>query len=431
MKIKNIEVKNFKAISEQSIELNGCSVIVTGGNRKGKSSMLKGLIDRLRGERPDIILKEGEKNGYYVMTLTDGAIIEWRFAEKTESFSYTTSDGIVMKSGVLSAIGTKYFGIKFDIDKFLNSGPATQTKTLANLVGLDFEAIDKQYKVAYEERTDANKELKRIGAMKLDKPIKVIKPNTDVLKEEKAKIVVENKKLTDKWEVENKKHLKGIQDFNKIQEDLKSKNETFDNNRIFLCKYKGSTIGKFIDFKGIEKVFSELKQPKDIKPLEMLKAAKIESTEEIENKIELENKNLILFNDYERDLKSYDEWIKQGKEARKDQKVKDQKVKDIQAEKLKMISGAKIPAEFEFGDDGIKYKGFPLSDAQMTSSDKYIAALKLGYMAMGGVEAMHFDASFLDKNSLSEIQDWIDKNDLQLLIERPDFDGGEIKYNII
>ena len=44
---------------------------------------------------------------------------------------------------------------------------------------------------------------------------------------------------------------------------------------------------------------------------------------------------------------------------------------------------------------------------------------------------MHFDASYLDKNSLSDIQLWADQNDLQLLIERPDFEAGEIKYEVI
>lgn len=44
---------------------------------------------------------------------------------------------------------------------------------------------------------------------------------------------------------------------------------------------------------------------------------------------------------------------------------------------------------------------------------------------------MHFDASFLDKNSLREIEFWALNNDLQLLIERPDYDAGEIKYEIL
>ena len=36
----------------------------------------------------------------------------------------------------------------------------------------------------------------------------------------------------------------------------------------------------------------------------------------------------------------------------------------------------------------------------------------------------------LYKNTLSEIQDWAAENGLQLLIERPDFEGGEIEYQL-
>lgn len=96
-----------------------------------------------------------------------------------------------------------------------------------------------------------------------------------------------------------------------------------------------------------------------------------------------------------------------------------------------MISGANIPKDFEIVDSEIHYKGLPLNNNQISSSSKYIAALKLGSLSLGELKTMHFDASFLDKNSLKEVQSWAEKNDYQLLIERPDYDGGEIKYEII
>ena len=95
---------------------------------------------------------------------------------------------------------------------------------------------------------------------------------------------------------------------------------------------------------------------------------------------------------------------------------------DIEDITIKLYDEGRIRAQM---------KKTPLTDNQISSSSKYIAALKLGAMVLGEIRAMHFDASFLDKNSLSEIQDWANENDLQLLIERPDFDGGEIKYEII
>lgn len=90
-----------------------------------------------------------------------------------------------------------------------------------------------------------------------------------------------------------------------------------------------------------------------------------------------------------------------------------------------------MPEGFCFDDDGITYKGLPFNKESLSSSAIYIAALKLAALGLGEVKMLHFDASYLDKNSLAEIEDWAKENDLQLLIERPDFDGGEIEYQLI
>ena len=68
MKIQKIEVKNFKAIADNEINLEGCSAIITAGNNKGKTSMLSGLIDRFRSLKPDVIVKEGEEKGYNIFS---------------------------------------------------------------------------------------------------------------------------------------------------------------------------------------------------------------------------------------------------------------------------------------------------------------------------------------------------------------------------
>lgn len=46
------------------------------------------------------------------------------------------------------------------------------------------------------------------------------------------------------------------------------------------------------------------------------------------------------------------------------------------------------------------------------------------------VKAERYEKAY-NKISLSEIENWANENDLQLLIERPDFDGGEIKFELI
>jgi len=302
----------------------------------------------------------------------------------------------------------------------------------AKLVGLDLEDINNRYKEVYVDRSEANKEVKRLRSAVVKKPIPVDEPDIDALRKEKYDIEEYNGIISIEWEKLNRKHLEDIMDFNSEQDNIKKDKLRFGELRDGLKKLMGSDIGKFIDYDGIDKEYSEMKKHNDPKPIEGLDFPNYNSTIDIDNKIEAANQQQRSYDNYERDFKEYNNWIKSGLEAVNMADNLNEELEKIQGEKLKIISDAKIPKEFNFTEDGgITYKGLPLSDAQLSSSAKYIAALKLGYMALGSLKTMHFDASVLDKNSLAEIQEWANDNELQLLIERPDFDGGEIKYNLL
>lgn len=398
MKIQKIHVHNFKAVEEQKINLNGCSAIITAGNDKGKTSILRGLVDRFNSEKPEVIVKEGQKNGFNIIDLTDGSRIEWKFTKKSESFAYITKDGVKQTTGVISAIGDKYFGKKFDIDSFLNSSPSAQAKELQRIVGLDFDKIDSRYKEAYDERTEANRELKRISSQKVEKPEEVKKPDIDSIKKNLSDAKTQNEKHFGA----KSKHEK----LNAIIEDVSSLIDETEFEELF-------------DYDKAKKIVSDINIPEKV------------DVSDIENELEQAYNDLRKHDSYQSELNRYNEWIEEGKKARKEAEKADEKVKAIQDEKQAMIESAEMPDGFDIVDGEIIYNGFPLSNNQTSSSSKYIAALKLGYMLLGEVKTLHFDASFLDKNSLKKVQDWATDKGLQLLIERPDFDGGEIKYEII
>ena len=78
-KIKKITVSNLKSVSSLTADFNGCTAIVTGGNDKGKTTFLRGLIDRIMGNKPEIILRKGENEGFAECELTTGEIFRWNF----------------------------------------------------------------------------------------------------------------------------------------------------------------------------------------------------------------------------------------------------------------------------------------------------------------------------------------------------------------
>jgi len=398
MKIQKIEVQNFKAIQEKELSLNGCSAIVTGGNDKGKTSILNGLIDRLHSEKADIIVKEGEEKGHNIIELTDGSRIEWNFTNKSERLSYITSDGIKQTSGVIGAIGEKYFGKQFDIDSFLQSTPKQQEETLKDIVDVDFGDIEERYKEAYDNRTEKNRELNRIRSRKLEKPEKIEKPDIDSIKEKLKKA-----------NQQNANHRQQAQRLNSLKNDYQKIKSILD----------GTVFDEYFDHKKAEKEIESIDVPEKV------------DTSEIEQRLDEAQQQLRKYDSYERDLQEYDRWVEEGKKAKKEAEEADKKVKAIEQEKKALIEEADVPEGFDITEDGLTYNGFPLTEKQISKSGKYIAALKLGAQVLGKVRTLHFDASALDNKSLAKVQEWAEDKDLQLLIERPDLDGGEIEYELI
>lgn len=433
MKIKSISVSNFKAISEQEIDLNGASAIITAGNNKGKSSLLRGLIDRFRGDRPDIIVKEGEEKGFNTIELTDGSKIAWSFTKKTENFSFTTPNEIKMTTGVLSAIGEKYFGTKFDIEKFLQSGSTEQVKQVQKLLGIDLTELESKYKTIYDERTEVNREIKRLLALNKQKPEPVEVVDIEALKEKKNVLKLKNDALKKEWETENTKHLQEITDFNNEQKEKESFKSDFITFKVDMeTDYKESEVfSKYINFDAIQKDFDNLAEPLPKKEITSLPEPEYHDLTEIEREIEDAYENKSKADAYQTKLDEYNTWVKEGKKAREKADELSKQLEEINAEKLERIKAANLPSEFEMTDDGLLYNGLPLTNNQISSSGKYICALKLGALSLGKIRTQHFDCSTLDKNSLMEVQKWAEENDMQLLIERPSWEGGEITYEII
>lgn len=232
MKIKKIEISNLKAIDFQKIELNGCSVMVTGANQKGKTTLLQGMIDRIRGKRPSQIVKQGEKEGRGTMTLDNGEQFKWEFDNETlDKLTYITKDGHA--SRVTKEIALKYFPKPFNIDKFLVSQPKEQLTQLAELVGLDFESIDAEYLEAYNARTVKNKaeEVAKVKYESINKiPDKVDFVDSKTLVAEKQELTTkrENQYLKNKetndglreaFDLKKDEVRKAVKEFNDLQDD--------------------------------------------------------------------------------------------------------------------------------------------------------------------------------------------------------------------
>lgn len=408
-KVKKITVSNLKAISNLSADFNGCTAIITGGNNKGKSSFLKSLPERLKQVKPDAILKNGETEGFAEWELTTGEKFIWQFDKKTkagEKLIFITKDNI--KTSLTRDIADKYFPKGFDIDRFLNEGPKAQREMLQKIIGIDFSELDTRYKQAYDNRTFANKKVESEKSKLVDIDETLPEKETDYidLQKELAGIDAHNEKYN--------YVVKGIED---------------KKNAVTINEREISRLESLIEEhkSNIKSLNEDVKKGNLWLEADENKPKTQEEADAIDTKIlDIIGENAkIVKNNHAKLIKAeYDKSVEEAKKA-------DDLVKSIEKEKTDLIKGAKLPEGFDFSDDGITYNGYTFSKEDLSSSSIYIAALKLASLNIGEVKTLHFDASYLDKNSLQEIEEWAKENDLQLLIERPDFDGGEIEYHLV
>lgn len=442
MKVQKIKLQNFKAIKNLEIDFKGCTAIISAGNDKGKTSFLKGIIDRIRFISPEVMVNKDEESGKGELTLDTCEKFVWDF-DKNGKDKLTYIDREAVKQNVTVELGKKLFPQTFDIDKFLQSTPKEQSKQLQKIVGIDFTDIDDRYKKAYDLRTSKNADAEKFH-VKLSQMLKVDKVDFVDLTELKAKketerhrlneLYLENKGVNDTarniWNQAKADIDEEIAAFNKKQSDLTNKyNAVTDAASILIINgYKGTDVESFI-----ESIKSELKPQKkasDFYPAEPKYITELPD----DTKLQKIDEEILTASEINTDAQKYKDYIdykKQTDAAKVEADQADDDVKAIEKERNDLINTANFPKGITIDHEGIKVEGFPLDKNQISTSKMYTTALRIASMNLGSVRTLYFDASYLDNITLCDIENWAHENDLQLLIERPDRDGGEIKYELI
>ncbi len=440
-KIQKITIKNFKAISEQEADFKGCTGIVTGGNDKGKTSLLKGIVDRIRFIRPEVMVKRGEKEGSAELILDSNERFEWQFDVKgKDKLTWFSSDNKTKKS-VTTELGRKYFPPVFDIDQFLASTPKKQIEQLQEILGVDFTDVDARYQVAYDDRTDKNREAEKFQ-VKLTQMLKVEPVVAVDLTELQNKKQAERDRLNKLYQenkATNDKLREGYQaDCERIRKEVEEYNKTNTENRLNLnaandatfvltsLGYVEKSLGDFLaalkDKVTIDQQYTAPELPDYIE--EMPPSTELE-------KIDAEILTASDTNTRAAEYQKYIDHKTATDRAKLDAKEADEKVKAIEEERQKLIQSAKFPKGISITAEGITVDGLPLDRNQIGSSKLYIAALKIGALSLGEVQTLYFDASYLDNKNLKEVEEWADQEGYQLLIEMPDRSAGEIKIELV
>ena len=176
MKVQQVKIKEFKALKDINVEVNGHHLLVMGDNGVGKSSFIQ-LLEIAMGRQNNLpINANGEAETTF---LHEGKEIKCKVTFKEgKPILKITGQGISIDNNK-GAIASLFGAVDFDINEFVElsnskAGQKKQVEIFKSLLGQEVINELNQYeaniKNSYDERTALGRDLKNLeGAIKASK----------------------------------------------------------------------------------------------------------------------------------------------------------------------------------------------------------------------------------------------------------------------
>lgn len=405
MKIISLKAENVKRLKAVEIVPEGNTVIVSGRNGQGKTSVLDSIWLALGGgnaakdSQTSQPIRDGEKKANVSLDLGDIKVTRSWTASGSMTLKVEGKDGAVYKSpqGLLDSMTGK---LSFDPLAFSRMAPEEQRKTLIELVDLGFDPDEMEQKIksTYDERTAVNRELKALEAR--ISGLGAIEPN----------LPAEEVSLKELLE-EAREAAQRISDNEKMRADLVSKRKTAEMMQQELQKLREELERKETIFaetveagRGLAAKVAGLVEP-DLESIN----AKIGSIEEINKKV--------------REAKQAKALMAEADAVRRSADEKTAALEGMRERKEKALAAAKFPIDgLGFDEIGVTFRGVPF--AQCSSAERMKVSLSIAAALNPTIRVIRVnDGSLLDSESMAEVERMAIERDMQVWIERVDESG--------
>lgn len=405
-KIIKLISENIKRLNAVEITPNGNLVVLGGENGAGKSSVLDSIAMAIGGgdKIPGKPLRDGAKSGRVQVTLED-LIITRKFLESgTTSLTVEGMDGSRHRSpqGVLDAL---VGALSFDPLEFMRQKPGEQAETLRKLAGVDFTELDKKRAVAFETRTETNRDVKRLeGAVNskysfADAPKEL--QDAGAITEE-IRIVNEKNNANQLRRSELQQLVSHGQQMSSSLEEAKARTERL---RKELAEAEKSEETAEQSLKKSRDQYNSMS--KEVKALADLDTApllaKLAAVDEINAKVRANMEKAGLASELADATKLADKLSEE--------------IREIDGEKRRLISESPLPIDgLLFDQEGVTYKGYPLDQSsgaeQLRISMGIAAAMNPTLKVM-----LCKDAALLDDSSFKLVSEFAEERGYQIWME--------------
>ncbi len=404
-KVLEVEIKNFKNITDLKFSPGGNNVFLVGTNAVGKTSVIQAVWSALNHKaQPTKPLTAGEEKGNVIVVIGNDEkryTIERRYVGDNTYLEITSPDGFTTTR--VSALENLVGDINFDVFQFVDlarsvPGRREQVEIVKNMVDPSIlEDIDQIKKEITDEKE--NKSFWTIKKRDLEGRIEPARES--IQKDKPVPVNIEALRI---------EHEQG-QEQNSTRERLLWKQTDIQTNITTLegqlkeVKEKQVEISnRLIDGPAIE--LEEIKH-------------KIQSADQVEAELNVWTSAESVVNDYQ--------------EAKNNIKKQDANILDLQANIQLLIASAKLPVKgLAFDEDGLLYKGLPFDDTTLATSELLGIGLELAMAQnpQAGVLKIARGES-IGKDLMKSILATVKKKGYQVFIEQVNDEEQELKVIIM
>ena len=396
LKIVSLFAENIKRLKAVEISPQGNTVIISGKNEQGKSSILDSIwlackYSAASKQIPNPI-REGKDHALIVMNIGDYTITrQFRMNgdnEVTTRLSVERANGDTVKSP--QALIDGFIGsLAFDPLEFMRQPPKTQREMLAEISRLNLAELDAQYKQLYDERTELNRQHKSLAAN-----IVQIAPPTD------ATALVE---------------VDAVVLLNRLEVVRQSQNNARHNHKVV------TALREKIDALSKELAETETALKKAITDGAMW-PTEDQLNQEI-NDITDQIRRASEINSRVKEAKFYNDTTAKISAIQDRLSAVESGLEAIKTSRAAAIEAADLPIEgLLIEDEGVTFKGQPLS--QLSTSQQIKISMVLAMAANPELRVIRIkDGSLLDADNLALIDEIAKNGDFQVWIECVDSTG--------
>jgi len=411
MKIKEIKIEKFKKLENFEFNPEGKNFFITGENSIGKSSLIQ-FIEIATGIETNIPENLVGK-GVIIGTKEDG---EYEFKVKLKDgkavIQVTSPDGL--KDDRKANLKTVTHAISFDIMEFVKlsetkAGQKKQVKIFKSFIEPEIieqiERYERDVKIAYDDRTEANKEIVKLKATTdahrfsrlADHDLaKYVPVDTSALMTEQEKINAANKVIED-FKIRFEGVEKSLEDHKKVSSDI-------------LAKIEALKLELAANEKTIEEINAKIVAGKEYLAKNPLQDATAITTQ-ISN-ASLTNKDAADAAELLKQRKTLNETMLQWESLEITVNTKREEIANA-------IKDMDSPVEgLSFNDECLMYNGFPVEFNSLSESEIMLLGLRMFIAKNKDYGIVYLEnTNLIGQERWNQVLDLVEENGLQLFAE--------------